>query len=181
MNPIDRRPTPATGGRKADSRDRFMRSVCSVGNNAPLGQRAGQQFEKGYKMTEERKKFWNRQGIEVVGQYAVEDWTANRVLISIWHELEAGGFLSKKDDNHIYLKACFDWAERFTDEFRRNGYTFNNLRFFNHKRDKKGKLISCEAMMPFWKAPPTDEQIETHIERQKRLQQPRKTKKEHKQ
>jgi hypothetical protein len=120
-------------------------------------------------MTEERKKFWNRQGIEVVGQYAVEDWTAQRVLISLWNELEAGGYLSKKGDSHIYLKACFDWAIRFTDEFRRNGWTFNYLRFFNHKRDKKGKLISCEALMRFWEAPPTDEQIESCIERQKKL------------
>ena len=114
-------------------------------------------------MTEERKKFWNRQGIEVVGQYAVEDWTAQRVLINLWHELD--GTLSKKGDMHIYLKACFDWAIRFTDEYRRNGYTFNHLRFFNHQKDKKGKLISCEAMMPFWRQPPSDEQIEKHIKR----------------
>lgn len=121
-------------------------------------------------MTEERKRFWNRQGIEVVGQYAVEDWTAQRVLISLWHELETGGCLSHKGDNHIYLKACFDWAQRFTDEFRRNGYTFNHLRFFNHQRDKKGKLVSVEAMMPFWDAPPTDEQLDKHHERMQSLQ-----------
>ena len=125
-------------------------------------------------MTEERKRFWNRQGIEVVGQYAVEDWTAQRMLITLWQELEAGDFLSKKRDNHIYLKACFDWAIRFTDEFRRNGWTFNNLRFFNHQRDKKGKLISCECFIPFWKAPPTDEEVDRYIERQKRRAQQKK-------
>lgn len=118
-------------------------------------------------MTEERKRMWNAMGIEVVGQYATEDWTAQRVLISLWHELEAGGYLSKKRDSHIYLKACFDWAQRFPDEFRRNGWTFNNLRFFNHKRDKKGKLVSCEALIPFWKRPPTDEEIDRYIARSK--------------
>lgn len=120
-------------------------------------------------MTEERKRFWNRQGIEVVGQYAVEDWTAQRMLIALWNELEAGEYLSKKRDNHIYLKACFDWAIRFTDEFRRNCWTFNNLRFFNHQKDKKGKLISCEAMMPFWNAPPSDEEIDQYTERTKKV------------
>lgn len=61
-----------------------------------------------------------------------------------------------------YVIATLKLGAKYADLFRRNGYSFDGIKFSQHKRDKKGKLISVVA--DFGKIVPTDKEIKEHIE-----------------
>lgn len=52
--------------------------------------------------------------------------------------------ISKKDGGEVYAKALYDWLmedSRHIEEFLSDEPRY----FINHKRDEKGKLVSCEV------------------------------------
>lgn len=63
-----------------------------------------------------------------------------------------------------YVIAMLKLAARYPDLFRRNAYSFANVKFSQHKRDKKGKLISVVA--DFGGRTPTDKEIEDFINKE---------------
>lgn len=59
-----------------------------------------------------------------------EEWQASKVKVS--------------GDNYIYMKALFDLALS-SPENRKKFIERHTIRFKDHERDKKGKLINCKA------------------------------------
>lgn len=64
-----------------------------------------------------------------------------KTLIGMMDEIDA---MTKEDA--IYLKASMRRAIEHPDEFRHSGYTFENMHYLNHKRNGRGKLITCDAL-----------------------------------
>ena len=53
-----------------------------------------------------------------------------------------------KKDDVVYFKAVLKRAIESPDDFRHNGYFDGQMHFINHQRDKRGKLISVDALFP---------------------------------
>ena len=83
-------------------------------------------------------------GIERAGQYYAVDWTVARVMEGLIVELQP--YLARKDAP--YCRALLSLAARRSDEFRRNGYSFHGCTFSGWRRDRRGKLVSCDASFP---------------------------------
>lgn len=66
-----------------------------------------------------------------------------------------------KPQERPYIIAMLKLAANHPDKFRRNAYTFDGVRFYQHQHDKKGKVVSCMAY--FGDYIPTEEQLERHI------------------
>ena len=69
-----------------------------------------------------------------------------------------------KPSKRPYIIAMLKLAARNPDVFRRNAYDFGGVRFSQHKRDKKGKLVSCVA--DFGDGVPSEEQLRTYLQSQ---------------
>lgn len=83
--------------------------------------------------------------IERVGDFRDTDYAVSFMLRELSVYLQRGGYLSKRDGNDVYLLATLKAAADYSDIFRRKGYTFDDIRFCNHRRDKKRRLKSVEA------------------------------------
>lgn len=92
--------------------------------------------------------------IERVGEHAQEDWAVQMMATAIRDEFKQ--YVTRKE--RPYVDALMKAVQTHPDLFRRRGYTFNGMRFSQHERDKRGKLVHCVA--DFGYEPPTDAQIE---------------------
>ena len=92
--------------------------------------------------------------IERVGEHRQEDWAIQMFAVAMRDEIAP--HIAKKE--LPYFNALMSAVQIRPDLFRRRGYTFREMRFSQHERDKKGRLVSCVA--DFGYEPPTDEMIE---------------------
>ena len=78
-------------------------------------------------------------------------------------------FFSRKENwktsKRPYIIAMLQLAARHPDVFRRNAYDFGGVRFSQHNRDKKGKVVSCVA--DFGGGVQSEEQLITYLQREK--------------
>lgn len=89
--------------------------------------------------------------IERVGDFRNTDYAIAFMLRELSTYLERGGYLSKRDGNDIYLLATLKAAADNPDTFRRKAYSFADVWFCDHKRDKRGKLKAVRAFFRCFK------------------------------
>ena len=92
--------------------------------------------------------------IERMGEHRQEDWAIQMFAVAMLDEIAP--HIAKKE--LPYFHALMNAVQRHPDLFRRRGFTFNGMRFSQHERDRRGKLVRCVA--DFGNEPPTDEMIE---------------------
>lgn len=83
--------------------------------------------------------------IERVGDFRDTDFAVSFMLRELSVYLQRGGFLSKRNGNDVYLLATLKAAADYSDIFRRKAYQFDDVRFCDHKRNKRGKLLTVRA------------------------------------
>jgi hypothetical protein len=100
--------------------------------------------------------------VERVGDFRDVDYSVGFLM----HNLV--DFFSEKENwkpkDRPYVLAMLKLAAHHPDKFRRNGYTFNGVRFSQHKNDKKGKLVSCVA--DFGGCVPSEEKLQNYLRKQ---------------
>ena len=102
--------------------------------------------------------------IERVGDFRDTDFAVQFLMNNIID------FFSRKENwkpsKRPYIIAMLQLAARHPDVFRRNAYAFGGVRFSQHKRDKKGKVVSCVA--DFGCGVPSEEQLRAYLQREKK-------------
>ena len=102
--------------------------------------------------------------IERVGDFRDTDFAVQFLMNNIID------FFSRKENwkpsARPYIIAMLQLAARHPDVFRRNAYAFRGVRFSQHKRDKKGKVVSCVA--DFGCGVPSEEQLRAYLQREKK-------------
>lgn len=89
--------------------------------------------------------------LERVGDFRDTDYAVSFMLRELSAYLQRGGYLSKRDGNDIYALAVLKAAADMSDVFRRKAYSFADVRFCDHKRNKRGKLMAVRAYFRLFK------------------------------
>ena len=101
--------------------------------------------------------------IERVGDFRNTDFAVQFLMNNIVD------FFSRKENwkpsKRPYIIAMLQLAARQPGVFRRNAYDFGGVRFSQHKRDKKGNVVSCVA--DFGGGVPSEEQLRAYLKREK--------------
>ena len=92
--------------------------------------------------------------IERIGEHRGEEWAIRMMAQNLSDELEH--YIVKKE--LPYFRALMNAIALHPELYRRSGYSISEMRFSQHKRDRKGKIVSCIA--DFGGGIPTDAQIE---------------------
>ena len=96
--------------------------------------------------------------LERVGEFRDTDYSVRFLMNNLVD------FFSDKSNwkagERPYVLAMLKLAAMHPDKFRRNAYTFNGVRFNQHEKDKKGKVVSCMAY--FGEYIPTEKDLERH-------------------
>lgn len=53
-----------------------------------------------------------------------------------------------QNEEKVLASAILEHMARRPFLFRENGYSWEGVKFYNHKKNSTGKLISCEARFP---------------------------------
>ena len=79
--------------------------------------------------------------IEIYGLHQQEDWAIRFMARELERELEP--FIIKKE--LPYFRATMKAIAEEPSVYRNCGYSTRDIRFSDHKRDKRGRLLSCVA------------------------------------
>ena len=86
-----------------------------------------------------------KMSIDRLGDFRDTDYAIQFMLNNLIDFLERGGHLKKKDSDDVYTIAMLKLAANNAEEFRNRAYRFDDVRFWKHEKNKKGKVIKCEA------------------------------------
>ena len=79
--------------------------------------------------------------VEIYGLHQQEDWAIRFMARELERELEP--FIIKKE--LPYFRATMEAIAEEPSVYRNCGYSTHDMRFSDHRRDKRGRLLSCVA------------------------------------